>query len=222
MPVYNEVDGISETLGSWVRALDALDITYELRIIDDGSTDGTAEAVAGVEGISVWSKANEGHGPTILRGYAEAVERAEWVFQADSDDEIPASALAAMWEARADHDAVLGVRVGREQDAVRKVMSIGAKWTVRLFYGGTLQDVNCPFRLMRASALAPVVERIPADTFAPNPVIAGALVRAGADIVEVEVPYQPRAAGAPTSLWKRTPRVFTETIRLAPRFRSSS
>ena len=222
MPVYNEAGDIERTLRSWIDVLDESGASYELCVIDDGSKDGSADVLARVDGIRVWSKENEGHGPTILRGYRDALDRAEWVFQTDSDDEIPASAFPGLWSAREDHDAVLGIRTNRTQHPVRKVMTVTAKWTVRLAYGGRVQDVNCPFRLMRTDVLAPVLERIPDDTFAPNPVISGALARNGADIVEVGVPFKPREGETGAGLGKKAPMVFFETLRLAPRFRGRS
>ena len=38
-------------------------------------------------------KPNSGHGPTILRGYRRGVVTADWVFQTDSDDEMPAAGV---------------------------------------------------------------------------------------------------------------------------------
>ena len=42
IPVYNEECCIADVVGSWQAALDALRIDYEIIVINDGSTDGTA------------------------------------------------------------------------------------------------------------------------------------------------------------------------------------
>jgi dolichol-phosphate mannosyltransferase len=222
MPVYNEEASLPGCLRSWVEVLERSGIDYELLVINDGSKDRSGDVLADlakhprIRGIS---KANEGHGPTILGGYLSGVERAEWVFQVDSDDEIPASAFPAMWAARNGVDAVLGVRTGREQSGGRLAISKVARFTVRALYGKGIADVNVPFRLMRSEVLAPIVAKIPRDTFAPNVVISGALARSGARIAQVSVPHQERQAGQVSIVgWgalKAAGRSFLQSVRLA-------
>ncbi|MCB0993996.1 MAG: glycosyltransferase family 2 protein [Acidimicrobiales bacterium] len=225
MPVYNEEAVLAHTVESWLAVLDDLGVDYRLLVLNDGSRDGTGEVVARladhprVEGIT---KQNEGHGPTILRGYRDAVQRSAWVFQVDSDDEMPATSFTSLWAERDRADAVFGYRTGREQTTDRKLITRIARLTTRLAYGCRLRDVNTPYRLMRAEVLAPIVEQIPADTFAPNVVISGALARTGARVVEVPVPHVPRSTGEVSIIGmkalKAAARSFLQSIRLARRF----
>ncbi len=226
MPVYNEEASLRGCAMSWVEMLTGLGIDHELLILDDGSRDGTPAVVAElmkvptVRGIT---KANEGHGPTILRGYHEGVASSEWVFQVDSDDEIPASAFPAVWAAREGHDAVLGRRTGRVQSRGRKAISLVARLTTRLLYGSSISDVNVPYRLMRSDVLAPIIAAIPDDTFAPNVVISGALARSGASLCEVAVPHHHRQTGAVSIVglraMKAAARSLVQSVRLSRSFR---
>jgi glycosyltransferase involved in cell wall biosynthesis len=228
MPVYNEQDSLAPCVESWVEVLNGLGIDHEILVIDDGSRDSTPEvltelsALPTVRGIS---KPNEGHGPTILRGYAEGVVGSEWVFQVDSDDEIPASAFAGVWEARGGHDAVLGVRTGRVQTPGRRLISKIARATTRLAYGARIEDANVPYRLIRSETLSPILDRIPPDTFAPNVVISGALALTGAAIAEVPVPHHERRAGEVSIIGlgalKAAARSFVQSVRLARAFRKA-
>jgi len=195
MPVYNEADGLETYLHGWIETLDSLQIDYEIMALDDGSRDGSGEILermASNPRITAICKQNEGHGPTILSGYADAVQRADWVFQADSDGEIPPSAFPGIWKARADHDAVLGIRSSRNQGPIRAVMSWMARRIVGVLLGSTVRDVNIPFRLMRSGILFDILPVIPAKTFAPNVPISGAISRRGR-IAEVLVPFAPRS-----------------------------
>ena len=222
MPVYNEEASLGPCGASWTDLLDDLGIDYRLLVIDDGSRDTTAQVLADLAGhdrVLGVTKANEGHGPTILRGYRLAVQTSDWVFQVDSDDEIPASAFPAVWQARDGVHAVFGRRVGRDQSIDRKLISKVAALTSRLLLRGRVTDVNVPFRLMRSQALAPVLTSLPDDTFAPNVVISGALGRDTDRFAEVDVPHQDRAAGQVSIVgWgaiKAAMRSFAQTVRLA-------
>ena len=190
MPVYNEEQVIGHTLRSWLSMLDELAINYELIALNDGSRDQTSEVLeefASENKITVVEKSNEGHGPTILRGYWEATKRSNWVFQVDSDNEMSADAFPKFWELSKEADVILGYRTGRSQTLDRKLISVIAGWTVRVAYGCKLRDVNCPYRLIRSNLLVPILEFIPNDTFAPNVIISGTLARCGFQIIEVTI-----------------------------------
>ena len=91
IPVFNEEKLIGECINEWLNVLDSVNLNYEILIIDDGSSDATISIVERYrdnQNIQLIIKQNEGHGPTILAGYKRAVGIAEWVFQADSDNEI--------------------------------------------------------------------------------------------------------------------------------------
>lgn len=227
MPVYNEVDAITDVLASWTSVLDPLDIDYELLVYDDGSTDGTGAALDALAADSprlrVTHHANRGHGPSVLRGYAAAGGR--WVFQTDSDDEIPAGAFPDLWARRHDADLVIGVRTGRTSDPARRLLTFGAATVIRVLFGRGVTDVNAPFRLMRGDVLARLLPRVPATAFAPNVILSGLFARRGLRCVEVPVPAAPRRTGTTSLLgwkiWKAAARAARETIAVALRERTS-
>jgi dolichol-phosphate mannosyltransferase len=222
MPVYNEEASLPGCAASWIAMLDELALDYRLLVINDGSKDTTADVLAELDAhprVVGVSKANEGHGPTILRGYHVGAQTSNWVFQVDSDDEIPASAFPAVWAARDGVNAVFGIRTGRHQTIDRKAISKVAALASRLLLRGHVRDVNVPFRLMRSTALQPVIEALPDDTFAPNVIIAGALGRDDLAFAEVPVPHTERQAGEVSIVgWgaiKAAIRSFRQTVRLA-------
>ena len=178
IPVFNEEKLIGECIDEWLNVLDSVNLNYEILIIDDGSSDATisiVERYGDNQNIQLIIKQNEGHGPTILAGYKRAVGIAEWVFQADSDNEISPNQFSALWSRRQGQDAVIAWRQGRDQTTVRRLVTFFARVTTKVLFRCHLRDVNIPFRLFRSETLIILLEKIPSDTFAPNIALSGAL-----------------------------------------------
>ena len=201
IPVFNEEETIRKCVEDWVEVLSSLEIDFELIIVDDGSWDKSPLVLKEFEPrdqIRIITKPNEGHGPSILLGYREASEAAEWVFQADSDNEISPHEFRNFWESRIGNDAVLGWRKDRQQTFIRKAISKIAGLVTRVFFGCRVRDANIPFRLIHAEILSRIISRIPKTTFAPNLAISGALCRLKLAIEELPVQFIGRENGKPS------------------------
>ncbi len=224
MPVYNEQECIASVVESWRHVLTEWGVDFLMIVINDGSRDATGAILQALpyDRLRVLHQANCGHGPAILRGYREALGAAPWVFQCDSDNEMPPEAFPRLWQVRERYDAVLGYRQARHQSRGRKFISLCSRATVRLAFGAGVRDVNAPYRLLRADVLRPIVDRIPPDTFAPNVIISGALAHAGARICNLPVPHCPRRTGAVSivkwKLWKSAFRSFGQAVSFRLRY----
>ena len=90
-----------------------------------------------------------------------------------------------------------------------------------MLFGKGVQDVNTPYRLMRAAILKQIVEQIPAGTFAPNVIISGAVAQAGLRICNLPVPHQGRRTGSVSivkwKLWQAAFRSFRQTLQCRPK-----
>lgn len=198
IPVFNEEKLIGECINEWLNVLDSVNLNYEILIIDDGSSDATisiVERYGDNQNVQVIIKQNEGHGPTILAGYKRAVGIAEWVFQADSDNEISPNQFSALWSRRQGQDAVIAWRQGRNQTTIRRLVTFFARVTTKVLFRCHLRDVNIPFRLIRSETLAILLEKIPSDTFAPNIALSGALSLMNYQVKECPVVFNERIVG---------------------------
>ena len=198
IPVFNEEKLIGECINEWLNVLDSVNLNYEILIIDDGSSDATISIVERYrdnQNIQLIIKQNEGHGPTILAGYKRAVGIAEWVFQADSDNEINPNQFSALWSRRQGQDAVIAWRQGRDQTTVRRLVTFFARVTTKVLFRCHLRDVNIPFRLFRSETLTILLEKIPSDTFAPNIALSGALSLMNFQVKECPVVFNERIVG---------------------------
>jgi dolichol-phosphate mannosyltransferase len=223
MPVYNEAGALESVVTEWVAMLDHESIDYELRIYDDGSRDGTDQVLhrlaASNPRIVATTQTNRGHGPTVMRGYAEA--RGEWVFQTDSDGEMEAASFPTLWSVRDQYDFLIGEREGRHSPMHRKVLTGGSRAVVALFFGRAVVDVNSPYRLMRGEWLRRVLPRIPAGAAVPNIILTGLATKTRARIFATPVAFRARRTGA-TSLnlrriAKLAVRAVIDTARVALR-----
>ena len=198
IPVFNEEKLIGECINEWLNVLDSVNLNYEILIIDDGSSDATISIVERYrdnQNIQLIIKQNEGHGPTILAGYKRAVGIAEWVFQADSDNEINPNQFSALWSRRQGQDAVIAWRQGRDQTTVRRLVTFFARVTTKVLFRCHLRDVNIPFRLFRSETLTILLEKIPSDTFAPNIALSGSLSLMNFQVEECPVVFNERIVG---------------------------
>ena len=226
VPVYNEEAVIAGVLGSWTSELERLGIGHVLTAYDDGSRDGTPLILAGLAErhprVRVVRQENRGHGPTVLRGYREATT--PWILQIDGDGEMAASHFDALWRARERYDFLVGARADRASPFVRRMVSAGSRGAVHLLLGRGVRDVNSPYRLMRRAALAPLLDRLPENAFAPNTLLSGLASRAGLRILEVPVPHEGRRSGRGSLNARRLAagvlRSFRDTVATAIRVRS--
>lgn len=224
MPVYNEESIIKSVLQSWIIKLDSMRLNYEIHTYNDGSKDRTAEILADCsekypEKIIVHNKKNSGHGPTILQGYLENADSAEWIFQIDSDNEMLPDYFNLLWNQRMNYDFLVGKRDGRQQPLSRKIVSFISRLCVRLFYNKSIWDVNTPYRLMRTAAFKEIFKIIPGNTFAPNVIISGMAGRKNFRCFETPIPQQERQTGEVSikklKLFKAAVLSFRQTVNFS-------
>lgn len=226
IPVYNEEEVIETVLNDWHSTLTSMGIEFQIKCYNDGSKDDTWGVLRELEDslahLNVYDKQNSGHGPTILKGYRDSFD-STWIFQVDSDDEIPASEFFKVWEERALYDLILGRRIKSKTPLPRKIISFISRIVVGLLYGSNVSDVNTPFRLMRVGALSEYIGKIPPTTFAPNLLVTGLAALKELNYLEVPVHYRVRQTGTISiqklKLLKVSCRALLETVRF--RFKSA-
>ncbi len=127
IPAYNEEQNIKKCVDDWYPVVETHneDGKSRLVIINDGSKDHTWErllALAEARPLLIpVSKQNGGHGSAVLYGYQFAIgQKAEWIFQTDSDGQTNPDEFAQFWEKRAEYDAIIGNRIMRGDGKDRK------------------------------------------------------------------------------------------------------
>ncbi len=173
IPFYNEADCIPSLIKELDGFIDLIDAQTCIYAINDGSKDNSAELLESAALTRNWLKiinqANGGHGSAVLNGYYQALEdKTDWIFQMDSDQQIPIADLLPLWEQRNKSQPVLGIRRNRQDPKERLLVSRILKKIIRLLFHVKVEDANCPFRLIPANNLNHCLKFIPRKTFAPN------------------------------------------------------
>jgi glycosyltransferase involved in cell wall biosynthesis len=105
LPAFNEGAALPHVLDELGQYLDS---SYEVLVVDDGSTDNTADVAERYPVRLVQHASNRGKGVAIRTGIAEA--QGENVVIMDADATYPVPAIKEMVELLDDHDLVRGVR----------------------------------------------------------------------------------------------------------------
>jgi dolichol-phosphate mannosyltransferase len=169
VPVFNEECSIQVVLTEWCCCLDATAINYVITFIDDGSGDRTAEVLQSLGKKNNWpievlTQTNCGHGQAILRGYRYAIKRGvPWIFQIDSDGQCDPMYFPRFWQEKDGGDIVAGRRTRRDDGLIRAFVSFTLRYFVLFLFRTHCEDANVPYRLMRTSSVAPLIEKIPSD-----------------------------------------------------------
>jgi polyisoprenyl-phosphate glycosyltransferase len=166
IPVYNEED-VLPLLAQRLRPVaDALDASYEVLLVDDGSTD--ASPVVMQRLLRDWPqlrivrlRANAGHQAAISAGLATAL--GHYVVTLDADLQDPPEVIPEMLAQARAHgvDVVYGVRSDRSTDSAFKRVSARAFYRLIRVLSGTHAQVDAGDYRMMSRATVDAINALP-------------------------------------------------------------
>lgn len=127
IPAYNEEDAIKHEIYVIQDVFRKSGNDYEIIVVDDGSTDRTAEIADGMEVRLIRHRMNRGVGAARKTGILAA--RGEKIITTDGDGTYPNHLMPQLVEKLNDFDMVVGARTGKS--VARSWIRWPAKWFIR-------------------------------------------------------------------------------------------
>ena len=149
IPAFNEEQGVAQVIGELHSVLGEHGINAEILVIDDGSSDQTAQAAARAGARVFRHRSNRGYGAALKSGIAAASNNS--IVITDADGTYPCQYIPEMLERLESADMVVGARIGSNVKipAIRRP----AKWVLNQLANylskTSIPDLNSGLRAFR-------------------------------------------------------------------------
>jgi glycosyltransferase involved in cell wall biosynthesis len=200
-PAHDEEANVGALVAEALDALPAMAERFEILVVDDGSADETGQIGERLASEHpgrvrvVHHATNLGYGAALRTGFAAS--RYGLVAFTDGDRQFRVVDLARLLDRAAAADApdvVVGFRLQRADPPLRVLYARLYRFSLGVWYGLWLRDVDCACKLFRRAALAGI--RVESGGAFLSAELLIKLRTAGRSIAEVGVPHHPRTAGA--------------------------
>ncbi|MBS0013180.1 MAG: glycosyltransferase family 2 protein [Desulfobacterales bacterium] len=222
VPLYNEQESVGPLVDSITKAVRNIDLSFEIILVDDGSTDRTwtmieslADAYPGLRGIKF--RRNFGQTSAMVAGFEHA--RGWVIVTLDGDlQNDPADIPILLDKISEGYDIVSGWRKNRQDHFSRVLPSRVANYMISATTGVRLHDYGCSLKAYRSECVKSLNAYGEMHRFFP-----ALASMTGARVTEVEVNHYPRQYGVSKYGFNRIFKVFSDifAMNLIIKFSSS-
>lgn len=153
IPAYNEENAIIPTITGVREALEKAGYRFEIIVVNDGSSDGTAVAAERSGAKVITHPVNRGYGRSLLSGIEASAH--DWILIIDADGSYPASEIANLLPHVPAFDMVVGARQGPLfwGNYIKAAMRWIYLRIARFVAGESIPDANSGLRIFRKKAV---------------------------------------------------------------------
>jgi glycosyltransferase involved in cell wall biosynthesis len=210
-PAHNERGNVAALVKEIEAAIEPTGLSFEIVIVDDGSTDGTDEVLRGLLEEHARLRVIRMRGTPPGRGLGQSAafkagigaSRGRLIAMLDADLQNDPADLPRMHDVLMESgaDMVQGDRSHARRDGlVRHVSSLVGRAFRRRLLGDTIRDTGCSLRLMRRA----VAEALPLEYRGMHRFIPVMARQLGHTVIEMPVGHRPRVAGRTSyGIWNR-------------------
>jgi glycosyltransferase involved in cell wall biosynthesis len=214
LPVFNEAGHLDDEIERIRKTMDDSAYSYEIVVVDDGSTDGSSQRLREIEGIRLLQfGTNRGSGSA--RKYGTHAARGRIVVWTDVDMTYPNDTIPELLDEMEGFDQVVGARTS-EQGTI-KFLRGPAKWLIRrlasYLTGVRIPDLNSGFRAFRREVALPYLHLLPKG-FSCVTTITMAFLANGYAIKYIPIEYAARSGESKFHWWKDTKRYLIQVVRM--------
>jgi len=216
IPAFNEEASIRETIHDLVSVLSGMgQQDSEIIIVDDGSSDKTAEIAKQAGARVIQHPHNVGYGAALKSGIREA--RYETIVISDADKTYPVDRLPELISRfQEGYDMVVGARTGAHyrQSLGKALLRNILTFLVEFTSGRRVPDVNSGFRVFNRDTIQQYFLRL-CDTFSFTTSATLAYMMNGRFVAYVEIPYGARKGASKVKLLRDSMRTLEYIILAA-------
>ncbi|MBK5294162.1 MAG: glycosyltransferase family 2 protein [Acidobacteriia bacterium] len=200
IPCFNEESRIASVIEEVSAVLRAENLAHEILVVDDGSTDSSAQQALAAGARLIRHRSNRGYGAALKTGIASSAHGINVII--DADGTYPAAYIPEMVRRLSLHDMVVGARtnVNVRIPLIRRP----AKWVLNrlsnYLTGSTIPDLNSGLRAFRRDVVTQYFHILP-DLFSFTTTITLAMQCDKYSVAYIPIDYRVRHGSSKIVPW---------------------